>query len=278
MNREKITIRVASFFIAFILVLSAVAGPIRVKAAGTVALTVSNATATAGADVTISINISANSGLAAGQLLLQYDASKLEYKTYALGTASSGGMSSVNPNYNTQGNFKTIFDAFIHIAGATSGGSLLNVTFKVKTGWTGSTPLTLTAAEFANTNYNAIAKTIMNGSVTTASGAFVAITDSLGEEVGAIFPVKLGLFGLYRNESLKLGFETGLAGATVKWTSSNPTIVTVDENTGIITNHSIFARAADITVTLTKGSTQVYDTVRIVFYKFPWQLDYFSKR
>jgi hypothetical protein len=273
MKINKTRIRFASFIMAFVLIVCAAAAPIHVKAASPVSLTVSSLTATAGADVVVSINISANSGLAAATLLLKYDTTKLTYKSRAFGPAS-GQINVFNENYANAGNIRTLNLTLIHAEGITVGGSMLNITFTVRTGWTGSTPLTLTAEEFVNLGYNEIPKTISNGSVSV--GSFVIITDSQGKELNDVLPVRLGMFGFYRNETLKLSFKTGITGATVKWKSSNERLVLVGDTSGIITNKGIFARSADITITLTKGSTVVTDTVRVVFYKYGWQLDYFA--
>jgi hypothetical protein len=276
MKAVKITNKLTALLIAFLLTLTAISAPVAANAAGTVSLTVSSATASAGTDVVISINISANSGLAAGTFLLKYDTAKLTYKSKTYGPAQ-GELNGFNANYANTGDIRTIYFAPIHSEGISVGGSMLNITFTVKTGWTGSTPLTLTTTEFVDLSYNEIPKTISDGSVTVPAGPFVAITDGEGVELGDVLPVRIGLFGFYRDKSLKLVFNTNVTGAAVAWKSSNARIVPVGETSGIVTNKGIFARAADITVTLTKGSTVVTDTVRVVFYKYGWQLDYFSR-
>lgn len=417
--------------IAFLIALTAVSAPVSANAAGTVSLTVTSITAIAGEDIVISINISENSRLAAATFLLKYDTTKLTYKSSAAGSAAADGFSSINPNFAVNGNFKTINDSFISSDEVAAAGSMLNVTFTVNTGWTGSTPLTLTTSDFANGHYIEIPKTITNGSVTVnpqdapvlsatpitptngnvtvtitypeeatvkeykiSTGDWKAYTDvivlSANDTIYARFtdgvghisetsliivsnidkdapatpilastptaPIKgnvtvtinyptdadvkeckigtgdwegysaeivlssnntvyarcsdaagnysdtgsiivsniewfvnikendsnddgviyriVKLFGFYRNESLELGFETNLSsGAQVKWESSNVRKVVIGETSGIITNKGMFARAADITVTLTEGSTVVTDTVRVIFYKFGWQLN-----
>lgn len=276
MKITKTEKRFASFIMALVIIVCAAAAPINVKAAGPVSLTVSSATAAPGSDVVISINISANSGLAAATLRLQYDTAKLIYKSSEFGPAK-GEMNGFNANYANNGDIRTIHYAPIHTEGITVGGAMLSITFTVKNGWTGSTPLTLTATEFVNLGYNEIPKTINNGSVTVPDGPFVVITDSEGSELGDILPVRIGLFGFFRDKSVKLGFETNISGAAVAWKSSNARVVLVGETSGIITNKGIFTRAADITVTLTKDSTVVSDTVRVVFYKYGWQLDILSR-
>jgi len=277
MKIKKIEKRIASILTALTIVVCAAAMPVSVKAVSPVSLTVSNVTAAAGADVVISLNISANSGLAAGSFLLKYDTAKLTYISKTFGPAK-GELNSFNENYANTGDIRTIYYTPVHTEGITAGGAMLSITFTVKTGWTGSTPLTLTTTEFINLSYNEIPKTITNGSVTVPDGSFVVITDGEGEELGNVLPVRIGLFGFFRDKSLKLVFDTNVTGAAVAWTSSNARIVPVGLTSGIVTNKGIFARAADITVTLTKDDMVVSDTVRVVFYKYGWQLDYFSRQ
>lgn len=276
MKTKETKKRFASFLMAVILLICASVAPLSAKAASPVSLTVNNVTAAAGADVVISISISANSGLATGTFLLKYDTAKLTYISKTFGPAK-GELNGFNENYLNTGDIRTIYYAPVHTEGITAGGSMLNITFNVKTGWTGSTPLTLTVEDFVNSTYNEIPKTITNGSVTVPAGPFVVLTDSEGVELGDVLPVRIGLFGFFRDKSIKLGFKTDLTDADVKWSSSNARIVLIGETSGIITNKGIFARSADITVTLTKDSTVVTDTVRVVFYKFAWQLDILSR-
>jgi len=144
---------------------------ISVFAADTVSLSASHETGAAGTDVVVSLNISAASGLGAAGLFLQYDNTKLAYKSYTVGSAavSSGGgnnMSQINPAYRTSGNHTTIIDSFISDPGIAAGGAMLNITFTIKYGWTGSTPLALTVGDFSDVSWNELAYTVANGSVT----------------------------------------------------------------------------------------------------------------
>ena len=94
------------------------------------------------------------------------------------------GMSVVNPIYKVEGNYTTIIESVIHATGLTAGGTMLTVTFTVKPGWTGYSPVTLTCDEFINANsdpitniYETIPHTITNGGITVPSVAGVQITD-----------------------------------------------------------------------------------------------------
>ena len=346
--KKTIANRFTALLAAFLIAVCAVSTP--AAAAATAALSVNSVTAAAGEDVVISINITGNSGLAAATFLLKYDHTKLTYKSWSAGPAAAGGLSSVNPAYAVDGDFSTINDSFVTTEDLVAAGSLLNVTFTVKPGWSGTSPVTLTTSTFAGGDYNEIEKTVTNGGVTmpapaapllsaaaetptngsvTVTVTFPVSADAKEYKVGegdwtaytapiiltanntvyaryadtfgcvsatgsivvdniqlyvniiendsnddGVFYRKLKLFGFYRNESLELGFETNAgAGAQVKWESSNVRKVVIGETSGIITNKGLFARSADITVTLTEGNTIVSDTVRVVFYKFGWQLN-----
>lgn len=177
---------------AFVLVLAVVlfAGflslPMHLNAASAVQLTVSDASGKAGDVVTISITISPNSTLGAADLLLKYDASKLMYKEHKIGLAADGGLSSVNPNYKIEGNFTTIYHAYINMYGLAAGGSMLDVTFTIKSGWSGETPLALTVKGLndASSQYKEIEHNIKNGKISigtaTTTNPGVTTTTNLG--------------------------------------------------------------------------------------------------
>mgnify|MGYP001294782357 CR=1 FL=1 len=174
MKSNTVIKKALHFFLAAVLAASVLSLPLSANAAS-VSLSVSSKTADSGDDVVISINISGNSGLAAATFLLKYDHTKLAYKSNSPGSAAAGGMSSVNPEFNTEGDFTTINDSFISLSEISAEGSMLNVTFTVKSGWSGTTPLTLTTTTFAGGDYKEIAKTISNGSV-KVSGSSTATT------------------------------------------------------------------------------------------------------
>jgi hypothetical protein len=147
------------------------------KAAAPVQLTVTNVKGKAGDTVIISISISSNSGLGAAELYIKYDSSKIEYKGNSAGSAANGGIPSVNPNFSTDGDYVTIKDSFIHTTGVMASGSLLDITFSIKSGWTGSTILELTAPEFKNPlNYQEIPHNIKNGTITIGTATTTTTT------------------------------------------------------------------------------------------------------
>ncbi len=162
-----------AFVLVFAVVLFAgfISLPVHLNAASATQLTVSDASGKAGDEVTISISISPNSGLGAGELVLKYDTSKLTYLKYQLGPAANGGMSVVNPDYRPETGFKSIKYVYINATGLTAGGSVLDITFTIKSGWSGETPLVLTADEFkeSSDNYKDITYNIKNGKITTGT-------------------------------------------------------------------------------------------------------------
>ena len=168
--------------LAFILAAGFVCLPMAVNAADAVKLNVSHASGAAGDTVDVTLNITKNSGLAAAEFLLKYDNTKLTYKSNTLGSAASGGMSSVNPEYKTEGNISTINFSFIHAEGLTAGGAMLNVKFEINPGWEGSSAVELTVGDFANINYATIASVITNGTVK----AVPAVTSAAGENISTV--------------------------------------------------------------------------------------------
>lgn len=140
--------------------------PMHSNAAPAVQLTVSDVSGKAGDEVTVSITISPDSELGAADLLLKYDASKLKYEKYQLGPAVIGGIPIVNPNYKAEGDFMTMICTYINANGVRAGGSMLDLTFTIRDGWSGQTPLTLTVKGFAHfDDYSEIPYTVENGKI-----------------------------------------------------------------------------------------------------------------
>ncbi len=140
-----------------------------------VVLSVSNATGAANSDVVVSINMPANSGLAAASFYLSYDTNKLTYKSSAEGVAAAYGLTSVNPDYSVNGNIKTIYSAYIDDTGDVAAGSMLDITFTIKNGWTGSTPVNLAVGDFIDMYYTNVPYTVSNGSVSVRNDLKKAI-------------------------------------------------------------------------------------------------------
>ena len=167
MKNSGYMVKAFALLLSLILFVGVVSLPLHSTAAPAVALTVSDVSGKAGDEVTVSVNISPNSKLGAASILLKYDASKLDYERHADGPAAKGGMAVVNPDYKTDGNFKTIIDAFIHTTGITAGGSLVDITFTIKSDWTGETQLELATTEFIDSvEYKKIVHTTTDGSIT----------------------------------------------------------------------------------------------------------------
>ncbi len=173
--------RAASCFFAMMMIITIVSMPLSVFAGSAdVSLSVSNETGTAGTDVVVSLNISADSHLAAAGFFLQYDNTKLTYKSDAAGSAADSNgpgtsMTDINPAFSTTGNLTTINDSYIAEPDITAGGAMMEVTFTIISGWTGATPLTLTVGDLYDASWNELAYTVTNGSV-TVSAPEVSIT------------------------------------------------------------------------------------------------------
>lgn len=159
--------KTASVLIALCLVAGVICVPIVASAAPPVQLTVTNAEGSSGQDVTVSLNISADSTLAAIDFILKYDSTKLLYKSNASGVAAAGALSSINPNYKTADDSDALKGSLIHVDGITAGGSLLDVTFTVAPGWSGTTPVSLEVeGDISDSTYNSIPFETKNGTVT----------------------------------------------------------------------------------------------------------------
>ncbi len=178
--KTKIFSKKAASLLAFILTAAIIIPlPIFANAAASVALTVTSATAAAGADVVISVNIPENSGVVCGDLLLKFNNTKLTVKSAVKGVAAQG-LCSINPNYIPDGSgISTIKEAFATLDPITLGGSMMDITFTVLPGWTGSTTLALTADGFYITVDNIdipITANVINGSITVPSSGTTETT------------------------------------------------------------------------------------------------------
>lgn len=149
--------------------------PVSVLAADPVALAVSSASGAAGGDAVVSLSISADSGLAVGEFTFQYDDTKLTYKSHTVGTAAAGGLSDVNVTPGNGSNSKILF-SFIEASGITAAGTMLSITFTVKAGWVGTSPVTLTTRDFCNASWASLQNSVQNGGVTATSQTTVAVT------------------------------------------------------------------------------------------------------
>ncbi len=140
-----------------------------------VTLTASDETGAVGDNVSVTVSITGNSGLAAADIFLTFDNTKLEFVSAADGTATAGGLSSINAQPPV-GDFTAIKQGFVNGDGLTAAGSLMIVTFTIKAGWTGTIPVTLSVEDFFNSSYAAVVPTFDDGSVTCTTPLTSTIT------------------------------------------------------------------------------------------------------
>lgn len=188
MKRKTILKRAVSCFIAAFIAAGFMTVPFMANALEPAKLTVTSANGEPGKDVVISVSVSANSGIAAMDFILKYDNSKLLYKSYKQGIAAEGGLFTLYPNYKNQDGSSALKQAFAHIDGITAEGSIVDVTFTVAPGWSGSTAITLEITDdISDANYKMIPYDVKNGSVAvdTAPGE-TDITNEAGETVSTL--------------------------------------------------------------------------------------------
>ena len=152
------------------------------NAASPVQLTVTSASGRAGDEVTISVNITANSGLAAVGLYLKYDNTKLlvkEKDDVFEGAAAAGGIFVPNEKFKTLGTSSTIIAQYVNTEGASAGGSLFDVVFTIQPNWSGSTELVLNVDGFFNNAHQTIPHNITNGSVSVGTASITNASASL---------------------------------------------------------------------------------------------------
>lgn len=124
-------------------------------------LTVGNVHGLPDTNVNVSVNISANSGLAIGAYILHYDNTKLELISATSGSALATLSTSEYSNV-VNGTFKV---AFAGDTGTNLSGSVIDVTFKIKSAVSGTIPLTLEVEEMLNENCDNITYGISQGAV-----------------------------------------------------------------------------------------------------------------
>jgi len=140
-----------------------------------VTLSASDETGAVGENVSVTVSITGNSGLAAADIFLTFDNTKLEFVSAVAGTATAGGLSSIFEQAPV-GDFTAVKQGFAHDDGITAAGSMMIVTFTIKAGWTGTIPVTLSVEDFFNSSYAAIAPVFDDGSVTCTTPLTSTIT------------------------------------------------------------------------------------------------------
>ncbi len=127
-------------------------------------LTVTNQSGDIGTNVTVSVNISALSGVAAADLKLSWPTDKLEYVNSVIGPVFGSAASIGSSNALTGGN---VTISFASTTALSSAGSVLDVTLKILPGTTNSIPLTLAVTgDFIDYDGNDVAYTIIQGNIT----------------------------------------------------------------------------------------------------------------
>ena len=105
--------------------------------------------------------------------------------------------------------------------------------------------------------------------VTTVPHVAISIDDEfLGERI----EIKVKAFQSYKRVSLDLEFNAAIDYADIRWTSDNEKVL-IDKD-GHITNIKSWSRASNIKIELLDANSNVVatDTVRVIFYKWNWQL------
>ena len=167
MKKQRTMKRATGLLLTVIMVVITMASSITAQAADPIQFTVTSPSGAEGSNVVVSVMISADSGLAAADLVLNYDSTKLTFVTGVSGSAASGGNSAINGAL-----FERVKDAFAATNGIFAGGSMLDVTFTIKSGWTGSTPVTLTHGKLYNSNFDRLYSEITNGTVSIAANTY----------------------------------------------------------------------------------------------------------
>ncbi len=92
-------------------------------------------------------------------------------------------------------------------------------------------------------------------------------------ELSDMLEIRLQWYQFYKRIFADLDVKATGTHASIKWTSDNNKVL-VDQ-TGHITNLRAFGRSANIKAEMldTNGNVMATDTVKVIFYKFGWQLD-----
>lgn len=218
-----------------------------------------------GDQITVAINLSENSYVAAFNAEVAYDSDVLEYVDLTKGDVlkASGGSVEYNPTngmlkygYISTGpkddNDKPIDPDW---PGITAGGNLFNVIFKVKdTAAAGATDISLNVPSSTTADRQA--------NVVTATGASVTVASPL--ESIALNKTSLSL-NENASEQLSVAYnpEDTTDDKTVEWSSSNPAVATVNDGLvkGVAAGNAtitakVGAKTASCAVTVTKVSAK----------------------
>lgn len=213
--------KTVSIFITALMAVCFLSVPFLASAQEPAKLTVSSVKGEPGKDVVVSVMVSQNSGIAAMDFILNYDNSKLLYKSYKAGSASEGALFILNPNYKNPDGSSALKQGFAHAEGVSVEGSIVDITFTIAPGWSGSSAVTLEIIDDVyDATYNKIPCELIGGTVTAEKASIdeASVTSmETGEQTNAA-----GVTVTAQNESVN-STETTDPAAPVEKTSSQKT-------------------------------------------------------
>ncbi len=242
--------------------------------------TVDSKEANAGETVTVGVSASEGHYMTNGQFVLSYDASKLSLQS-ATGDADNPYVSAVNtaifPNAyyaSAAPQTGTVKFAFVNSAtlGQTTGGMMFALTFKVLSGWTATSPITLTIPELYScngtlhggsaysTNYLvvnggvSIRGTVVSTTSTTITASTTRTTSSTGTSTTVISTT----------ESTAVTTQSTTAAPTTTTTSSTTSAVSTTSQTTISTISTTVVTSTTVSTTSTTVATNSTTTTETI--------------
>ncbi|NLX94419.1 MAG: hypothetical protein GXZ02_11365 [Clostridiales bacterium] len=243
MKTQRTMKRATGLLLTVVMVVITMVAAITANAADPIQFTVTSPSGAEGSNVVVSVMISENSGLAAADLVLNYDSTKLTFVSAVKGAASLDGLSAINGAL-----FERVKDAFAATYGITAGGSMLDVTFNINSGWTGSTPVTLTHGKLYNSNFDRLYSEITNGAVSIAANTYTVNYNGSDATSGATassqhtYGVESALTpnGFAKTEHSFSGWTTTQGGGTVDYANNALLNLTALPN-DIVTFYAVWA-------------------------------------
>ena len=179
-------------------------------------LKVVNATGAAGSDVTVKVTLTSDKNIAGAEFQVQFDPARLTFKQAAKGAAAAA-LHMTDPVVPTAGQqtvgsdssklqFQLIDSTRANSIASGTDREVVLITFTIKTGVSGSIPLTLTGASLSDAAGAAVTVTTANGEVTVGSAVDIAldVTDAQGP-AGADVTVKV--MANVNRQATALGFD-----------------------------------------------------------------------
>jgi hypothetical protein len=179
-------------------------------------LKVVNATGAAGSDVTVKVTLSSDKNIAGAEFQVQFDPARLTFKQAAKGSAAAAfymtdpvvptaGQQTVGSD-SSKLHFQLIDSTRANSIASGTDREVVLITFTIKTGVSGSIPLTLSGASLSDAAGAAVTVTTTNGEVTVGSAVDIAldVTDAQGP-AGSDVTVKV--MANVNRETEALGFS-----------------------------------------------------------------------